>query len=583
MKLYGLSFRLGLVCAVCLAAFTAPIACHAQEESYPAHPDSIAKDGVPRGEVLGPFRWTSQIYPGTERDYQIYVPAQYTSDKPACVMVVQDGIGRAREWKLPVVFDNLIAEGAMPVTIGIFIEPGVLPAPHANAQPRFNRSFEYDGLGDRYARFLLEEILPEVSKKYALSQDPNDRAIAGASSGAICAWNVAWERPDQFRRVLSTIGTYVGLRGANDCATLVRKTEPKPIRVFLQDGNRDLNIYAGDWWIANQDMLSALTYAGYDVHHVWGEGGHNGKHAAAIMPDALRWLWRDYPQPITAKPHSQGRMNLLKAGDDWQLVQEGLKFADGPAAGLDGDFFVADAGSDNIYRIAVDGKVSTFVSSSGRVSGLMMGDDGYLYACKIGKNQIVRYDMQGKEEVLVNDAPCNDLVVLPHGLYYTDHTNRKIWYVSREGQRKEVDTGIAFPNGLIVSPDHTLLHVADSKGMFTYSFQIQENGDLKYKQEYGHLHCPDGTSESGADGMSMDTEGRLYVATKLGVQVLDQPGRVNLIINKPSPAFLSNIVLGGPDGGWLLATCGGNVYRRHLQAQASYSWQAPTAPPKPGL
>src|SRR5690606_23198593 len=144
----------------------------------------------------------------------------------------------------------------------VFIEPGVVPAVTEGDQPRFNRSFEYDSMGDRYARFLLEEIVPEVKKKYNLSDDPNDRGIGGASSGAICAFNVAWERPDAFRRVLSTIGTYVGLRGANEFPVLVRKTEPKPIRVFLQDGNRDLNIYAGDWWVANQDMLSALQFAG---------------------------------------------------------------------------------------------------------------------------------------------------------------------------------------------------------------------------------------------------------------------------------------------------------------------------------
>src|SRR5581483_72381 len=160
-------------------------------------------------------------------------------------------------------------------------------------------------LGDDYARFLLGEFLPHVAAAHHLNLSTNgdDRAIAGASSGAICAFTAAWHRPDAFRRVFSSIGTYVGLRGGNVYPTLIRKTEPKPIRVYLQDGSNDNNKYGGNWFLANQEMLSALEFAGYDVEHVWGDGGHTGKHATAILPDALRWLWRDYPSPITANPH----------------------------------------------------------------------------------------------------------------------------------------------------------------------------------------------------------------------------------------------------------------------------------------
>src|SRR6185295_6005322 len=195
--------------------------------------------------VKGPFIWNSTIYPATERNYWIYVPQHYDSLKPACVMIVQDGLGRANEWNLPNVLDSLINLKVIPVMIGIFIDPGKVPSTGVESFPRYNRSFEYDGMGDRYARFLLEEMLPQVSKKYNLSTDPNDRLLAGASSGAICAFNAAWEKPDAFRRVFSTIGTYVGLRGGDTFATLVRKSEPKPIRIFLQDGDHDLNIYAG--------------------------------------------------------------------------------------------------------------------------------------------------------------------------------------------------------------------------------------------------------------------------------------------------------------------------------------------------
>ncbi|MCA9064935.1 MAG: esterase family protein, partial [Planctomycetaceae bacterium] len=255
-----------------IAVRTAPAS--AQEESYPTPPEAMVHEGVPRGKVDGPFEFRSQLYPGTVREYWIYVPAQYDPAKPPCLMIVQDGMGRAGGWKIPTILDNLIHAGEVPVQLGIFVGHGSVPASNENAQPRFNRSFEYDGLGDRYARFLIEELLPEVRKSYEFSDNPNDRCLAGSSSGAICAFNAAWERPDAFRRVISTVGTYVGLRGGDQFPVLVRKTEPKPLRIFLQDGSNDLDIYGGSWWHANQAMLSALQFSGYDVKHVWGEGGH---------------------------------------------------------------------------------------------------------------------------------------------------------------------------------------------------------------------------------------------------------------------------------------------------------------------
>jgi gluconolactonase len=565
-----------LTCVFCGSVF-------GQEENYPEHPDSVAKPDVPHGEVLGPFDWQSQIFPGTTRKYWLYVPKQYDATKPACVFIVQDGIGRANEWRLPTVMDNLIADGSMPITIGIFIEPGIVPAPNDKSQARYNRSYEYDGLGDRYARFLIEEILPEVGKKYSLSQDPNDRAIGGASSGAICAFTAAWERPDQFRRVLSTIGTYVGLRGGDIYPTLVRKCEPKPLRVFLQDGDHDLNVYAGDWWTANLDMLSALKYAGYEVNHIWGQGGHNGKQGAAIMPDALRWLWKDYPKPIQAGTPNKPRIDIMLPGQNWELVSQGHKFMDAPAEGPDGTVYFADVAENKIFRVTASGKVATFVNDSGGTSGLMMGPDGKLYGCQYTNKQIVRFDAQGKMEVLVTDAPCNDLVVLTHGLYYTDPANHKIWYVTFDGKRKETACEAGYANGLTCSADQTLLHVADSHGIFTYSYQIQSDGSLLHGQTYGYLHSQDGTSRSGADGMKVDTNGNYYVATNLGVQVLDQLGRVNLILSKPSPTSPSNLVFGGVNRDTMYITCGDRVFRRKLNVKGVATWEPAIMPPKPGL
>ena len=181
----------------------------------------------------------------------------------------------------------------MPVTIGIFVNPGVMPAESPEQQPRYNRSYEYDALGDRYPRFLIEEILPEVAKQYKLSADPNDRAVAGSSSGGIASFTVGWERPDAFHRVMSFIGSFANLRGGDVYANLIRKMEPKPLRVFLQDGSNDQNIYGGSWFLSNQAMAMSLDYAGYQVKFEVGTEAHNSRHGAAILPDTLRWLWHD--------------------------------------------------------------------------------------------------------------------------------------------------------------------------------------------------------------------------------------------------------------------------------------------------
>lgn len=559
------------------------VAASAQEENYPPHPDSIPQEGVPRGEVKGPFEWHSEIYPGTVRQFWIYVPAQYDPAKKACLFVVQDGLGLANNWKVPTVLDNLIHKGEIPVQIGVFIAPGVVPAPHDDAQPRFNRSFEYDSMGDRYARFLIEEILPEVRKSYPFSDDPNDRAIAGSSSGAICAFTAAWERPDQFRRVFSAIGTFVGLRGGNEYPILVRKFETKPIRVFLQDGSRDNNLYGGDWWISNQQMLSALKFSGYDVNHAWGEGGHNGKHAAAILPDALRWLWRDYPEPIAIGVPPQRRTELVIPGEDWQLVSEGHKFTEGPAVAENGEVYFSDIPNNRIYKVALDGTVWVFAKNTGGANGLMFGSDGKLYACAGSAKQIVRYDAAGNAETVLAGMTSNDIVILPTCGYFTDPPTKQIWRFTFDGQKQVVDSGIEFPNGIICSPDQTLLTVSDTRGQYMYNFQIQPDGTLAHKQQYAHLHLPDAAKESGADGLAVDTEGRIYATTHLGVQVLDQLGRVHLILNKPSSGWLSNVVFGGPEFDTLYVTCGGEVYKRKIKAQGVNPWQPAVKPPRPGL
>ncbi len=281
----------------------APVAPEKREDAL--GPDSLPQDGAPKGELKGPFLFHSKILANTTRKYWVYVPAQYSADKPACVLVFQDGqraINPQGALRVPVVLDNLIAKKEIPVTIGIFITPGQkgdnYPDSLGNDNPD-NRSAEYDSLGDTYARFVVEEMLPEVGKTYRLTSGPEGRAIGGASSGAIAAFTVAWERPNEFRKVISLIGSFTNIRGGHVYPELVRNTERKPIRVYLQDGvndNRNAENPQRDWFLQNQLMASALKEKGYDMTYTLGQGGHSDNHGGALLPDILRWMWRDYPK-----------------------------------------------------------------------------------------------------------------------------------------------------------------------------------------------------------------------------------------------------------------------------------------------
>jgi enterochelin esterase family protein len=264
---------------------------------YTLGPESTEQPGTPRG-TLTPHRWTNaRTYPGVERDYWVYVPAQYDPARPACLMVFQDGpLYLGPEANIPVAFDNLIRQGDMPVTIGLFVSPGETGPGLPGWGGTDNRSIEYDSLGDRYARFLLEELLPPLEQQYNITSDPAGRAICGISSGGICAFTVAWERPDAFRKVVSHCGSFTNIRGGNRYPSLIRRGPAKPLRVFLQTGTHDLDVVYGNWPLANQAMAAALAYRGYDYQFVLGEGGHSLAHGGAIFPETMRWLWRDVPR-----------------------------------------------------------------------------------------------------------------------------------------------------------------------------------------------------------------------------------------------------------------------------------------------
>ncbi len=551
---------------------------------------SLPAQEIPKGEVTKYSFENSKIFPGTFRDYWVYVPKQYDPAKPACVFVCQDGI----QYNAPAVFDQLIAKKEMPITIGVFVMHGRVKAPSDQALDRFNRSFEYDGLGDAYARFILDEILPEVEKKTTadgreikLSKDGNDRCIAGNSSGAICAFTAAWERPDAFRRVFSAIGTYVGLRGGHNYPTLIRKFEPKPIRIFLEDGSNDLNIYGGDWWIANQAMERSLVFAGYEVDHKWGDGGHNGKHAGEIFPDVMRWIWKDWPKQVSVGKGSPQIQEILIPGEDWQLVGEGYKFTEGPAVNAKGEVFYNDVGASKTFKVGLDGKLAEFLVDSKRGDGQAFGPDGRLYANAGATEQLLAWDADGKSTVFADGFKGNDLVVRHDGSVYATApfktpNNSEVWYVSPKGEKKIVDTGLKFANGICCSPDQSLLYVADSRTHWVYSYQIQADGSLAHKQKYFHLHVRDVDEDSGVDGLRTDRDGRLWAATRMGLQVCDQPGRVNCIIPTPN-GKVANLTFGGENFDTIYACCGDKVYRRKVKVKGANGWSAPIKPGNPRL
>jgi enterochelin esterase-like enzyme len=284
------------------------------DDVYLLGPDSAPHEGVPKGKVIGPLTLASEVFTNTTRHYWIYVPAQYDRTKPACLMIFQDGhafVNLEKDYRVPYVFDNLIYRREMPVTIGIFINPGHTPDQPESTSTNWgdsinNRATEYNELNDRYSQMIINELLPTLEKDFNISKNPDDRAIAGASSGAICAFTVAWQRPDQFHKVISTIGSFTNIRGGHVYPDLIRQNERKPIRIFLQDGLNDLrgtrrgrSAYdpKWDWHAQNIKMVAALTEKGYDVNYCWGIGTHSNKQGGAMMPEMLRWLWRDYPRP----------------------------------------------------------------------------------------------------------------------------------------------------------------------------------------------------------------------------------------------------------------------------------------------
>jgi enterochelin esterase-like enzyme len=273
----------------------ASAACAAQDSLYKLGPDSQRKPGVPRGTVTK-HEWKSKIY-NNFREYYVYIPAQYDASKPAALMVFQDGhsyVNDSGDFRVPVVYDNYIHQKKLPVTICLFVNPGHPTNDYPqNRYASRNRADEYDVLDDRYASMLIDELIPELKKKYTISNDPKMHGIGGLSSGAICAFTAAWEHPEYFSKVLSHIGSYTNIRGGNNYPSIIRKHKKKTIKIFMQDGSNDLDNEHGNWWLANLEMESALQFKGYELRFEKGTGTHSGKHGGSILPESLIWLWND--------------------------------------------------------------------------------------------------------------------------------------------------------------------------------------------------------------------------------------------------------------------------------------------------
>jgi enterochelin esterase-like enzyme len=560
-----------IVCALVFCAARAdgqPVATSPAEiDSYEPGPDSKPQPGVPKGSTFS-FKFAdSKIFPGTSRTITVYVPAQYKGDQPACVYVGLDSLG----FGVPVVFDNLIHKGEMPVTIAVGVSPGQVASVAEKENPRFNRSFEFDGLNDALARLIVEEIFPEVEKRptadgrpIKLSRDPNDRCAGGGSTGAIAAFTLAWERPDWFRRVFSAIGTYVGMRGGDHYPVLVRKTEPKPIRVFQQDGENDQWMggpEVGDWWMSNQTLDRALEFAGYEHQHVWGNGRHSGKHATAIFPDAMRYLWKDWPKPVqaqTAKTQNLVLKAILDPDSTWQLVSDAGQACDDLAANPSGAVFFHERAT----------KRTLFLRTNGRIS-----DDPL-----IPVDRAFGFLGDGTATT-VNEMNATCVATTSRGrIYATDAEAGKAWLIVPDGRRSLLDEGLRRPTGIALSPDGLWLAVMESGSHRGYSYRVKPDGTVELKQLFYWAHVPDWADDSGAGGMCMDRDGRAYVATRMGVQVFDRNGRSRGILPMPAGEATS-VCFGGAKFDTLFVTSAGKLYQRHMKAVGAPSFLAPTKLP----
>ena len=499
-----------------------------------------------QGEVIKFTLSDSQIYPGTEREILVYVPQQYDGTKPACLLVCMDGI----LYDATTVMDNLIASGEMPVTVGVFVNPGVVYDEEGEVV-RYNRCKEFDSTDDNFATFLENEVLTKVEgmqtesgKTIHLSADANDRAITGASSGGIAAFTAAWNRPDLFSRVYTTVGTFVAMRGGHEYPAIVRKTEPKPLRIYMQDGWYDVwNPIFGEWFEYNLLMESAFNFAGYEVFHKWDRGNHSIKYGTLAFPDAMRWLWKGYPAKVQKGWSNNGMLQeILLEGEEWQEVKVPAGVSD-LFAGLDSTAVFA-AGA-NIYKVSADGKVvqmgvlkhgERMMGEGLTARGTSLYKDGVKIADGLTGLQAVQ-ELAGGQYVVLCDAKAKS-----------------------KGNVLVVNTGC---RALAVAPDYRFCVTGDEKTHHLISTIIGKDGEMKYSEPFYYMHDLSNGVAQTAGNMVFDTKGNLYVATEMGVQVADHNGRVRAILSLPAGAVDALAF----SGNYLYVRCGEKMFVRKMKAE----------------
>jgi hypothetical protein len=561
-------------------------------------PEGKPDPAIPHGGFLHGSITDSKIYPGTENGFEVYVPAQYNPAKPACLLVKLDGMG-AFEGN---VLDSLIAKKEVPIIIGVGIDSGVIwkdpPGTPKRRAKRFNRSYEYDSMNDHFPDYVLNELLPAVQKLKTqdgrgirLSPDGKDHAATGASTGGIGSFTLAWRRPDQFTRVYDVIGTFVSMRGGHEYPALIRKTEPKPIRIFLEDGSTDAwNPLFGSWFDANLNLESALNFSGYDVAHAWGNHGHDGRPGAAIFPEVMRWLWRDYPAPIRAGTSQNSTLKeILVPGEGWTKIPQAFQSAAGLAANASGDVYLSDAAAATIDRLGADDKPTVILDHAPAAIGQAFGPDGTLYGVVPAGKKIIALGPQGAARTVADGIAGRGIVVTHDGTLYVsepgEHSDMpsQIWRIKPDGTKDIVDRGLNSASGMAFSPDGSLFFAAENSTKWIYSYVTQGDGTLIDKQPFYWLHMTDIPNDSGAEDLAVDTHGNLYAATRMGIQVCDQNGRVRAILPLPTPCGpVRSICFGGEHFETLYATDGTQVFKRKLKVPGFAPWAAPVALPSQG-
>jgi enterochelin esterase-like enzyme/sugar lactone lactonase YvrE len=536
----------------------------------PAAANVPADQKPPQGSVKTFTFSQSRIFPGTRRSGAVFIPAQYDAARPACVYVRQDGYNPAEKGML----ESLIASGDMPVTVGVFVSSGEMPATVPGTMGRRNRCFEYDAVSDAYVRFLVEELLPFVAKQFELnlSTSGNDRSIAGGSSGGISAFNAAWQRPDAFSRVYANSGSFVAFRGGHEFPTLVRKVEPKPIRAYLTTGMHDMVNCAGDWYLLDQEMDQALKFSGYDYFF----RAIDGPHVAGwneFFPEAMRFIWKGWPEPVKAGPGAPRVQDVLLPNEGWTLAAEGFTDARGPACNAKGEVFFADAPADKLYRLGLDGKTSECMADTGHAASVSIGPKGQVYAVSETTGQILRLEEDGSRRVVATGIPGRYVLARPDGTLYVTGSaagpdaGSRVWHVA-DGHATVVDTGLKRATGLAYRPDQWLLSVADGGSKWVYSYQINDDGTLTNKERYFWLHVEDGDDDAGTESVCYAKEGQMLVATRFGIQICADDGPTQVILPMPDRSRVLGVCLGGRDQNMLFAFCGNRIWKRTVKIHA---------------